>query len=206
MIPDFEDGVVSIRRDANSLSVVALVLGASDVQSSRKASARPLILASQQLANVNSVEEAKAAIKAVLAAKEVVGSKSDVQWEKVAQLTPLMKSALPLLATEIKRLSRNEKTLLRSSNADKVVDHSTLIVAIALGGCQNVDETLSPKDDALWQEYCANLANAALAFNLDANKLRAGEGDFNKLKEDFKKVEATCSSTCHEKFGGYSAE
>ena len=206
MIPDFEDGVVSIRRDANSLCVVALVLGASDVQSSRKASSKPLVLASQQLASVNSVDEAKAAIKAVLAARDVVGSNSDVHWEKVAQLAPLMKSALPLLATEIKRLSRNEKTLLRSSNAVKVVDHSTLIVAIALGCRQNVDETLSPKDDSLWQEYCANLANAALAFNLEANKFKAGEGNFSQLKEDFKKVEATCSSTCHEKFGGYSAE
>lgn len=206
MIPDFEDGIVSIRRDANSLSVVALVLGASDVQSSRKASAKPLILAAQQLANASSVDEAKTAIKAVLAAKDVVGSKSGVQWGKVAQLSPLMKNALPLLATEIKRLSRNEKTLMRSTNANKVIDHSTLIVAIALGARKNVDETLSPKDDTLWQEYCANLANVALEFNLEANKLKAGEGNFNRLKEYFKKVEATCSSTCHEKFGGYSAE
>ena len=103
-------------------------------------------------------------------------------------------------------MSRNEKTFLRSGNAKKVVDKSTIMVAIALGCRENVDETLSPDDEKLWLEYCDKLASSTLEFNERANALAAGSGSFDDMKDAYKAVEETCNSTCHEKFGGKSAE
>ena len=206
MIPDFEDGCIGVRREANALAVVATTLGASAVESPRKASASALLDVAQALASADSVAEVKKAYKELAAAKAKKGTNSSMEWKKVASLKPLMKNAIPAYSTEIKRLSRNEKTFLRSGNSKKVIDKSTIMVAIALGCRDNVDETLAPNDEKLWLEYCDRLASAALDFNEQANAVAAGQGSFDDMKEAYKAVEETCNSTCHEKFGGKSAE
>ena len=206
MIPDFEDGIVSVQRDANALAVVALTIGASDADSPSKPFAASLIKAAQELANSKDAAEVKTRLENVKKARQV---KSDekLTWDlKVASLRPIMKSALPALSTDIKRLARNEKTFLRRDNARKTINASTIMVAVALGCRENVDETLAPDSEDLWREYCAKLADAALDYNEKANALVSGSGSFDDLKEAGKRLEETCSSTCHEKFGGRAAE
>ena len=117
-----------------------------------------------------------------------------------------MKNAIPAFSTEIKRLSRNEKTFLRAGNSKKVVDKSTIMFSIALGCRENVDETQAPDEEKLWREYCDRLASATLEFNEQANAVASGKGSFDEMKAAYKVVEETCNSTCHEKFGGKSAE
>ena len=206
MIPDFEDGCIGVRREANSLAVVALVLGASDVESKRKASAPSLIKVAQALSSAESADEVKAAYKALGSAKAETGDSVSLKWKKVALLKPLMKNAIPAFSTEIKRLSRNEKTFLRAGNSKKVVDKSTIMFCIALGCRENVDETQAPDEEKLWREYCDKLASATLEFNEQANAVASGKGSFDEMKAAYKAVEETCNSTCHEKFGGKSAE
>ena len=99
-----------------------------------------------------------------------------------------------------------EKTFLRKANTKKVINASTTMVAIALGARENVDETLAPDEDEVWRDYCERLANAALEFNEHATAVAAGKGSFDDMKAAHKAVEETCSSTCHEKFGGQTAE
>ena len=205
MIPDFEDGVIAVRRDANALATVALVLGSSEADSQRKGSAPGLVAAAQKLESAKSVAEVKSAYQALIAARDGKGG-GKLEWSKVASLRPLMKYALPSLSTEIKRLARNEKTFLRKANTQKVIDASTIMVAIALGARENVDETLAPEEDEVWRGYCDRLANAALEFNENATAVAAGQGSFDDMKAAYKTVEETCSSTCHEKFGGQTAE
>ncbi len=206
MIPDFEDGVLGVRRDANALAVVAMTLAVSDSDASAASVASGLIETSQALANAKTGEEVKIAYKALVDARSKTGKISKAEWKKVASLRPLMKYAIPSLSAEIKRLSRNEKTFLRASNARKVIDDSTVMVAIAMGCRENVDETLSPNDEKVWKEYCERLAATTLEFNKQANLAAAKNGNFDDLKTAFKQVEETCNSTCHEKFGGKSAE
>ncbi|MBQ9873197.1 MAG: cytochrome c [Thermoguttaceae bacterium] len=201
MIPNFDDGVLGIRRDANALAVVAMTLGTLG-----KGSASELIAASEKLASADSKEGVKEAYQEIVAARSKTGSSEKLEWRKVAQLRPLMKNALPSLSTDIKRLARNEKTFLRAKNAEKVVDDSTIMVAIALGCRENVDETQSPDQEKIWREYCERLASAALDFNVKATAVAAKTGNFDEMKDAFKAIEETCNSTCHEKFGGKSAE
>ncbi|MDO5309110.1 MAG: hypothetical protein Q4G03_06405 [Planctomycetia bacterium] len=206
MIPSFDDGAVAVRRDANALAVVALALGVSKEDAPLKSVAKELVEIASTIASAGNAEEIEAAVKALDALKPGAKVDDQLQWHEVASLQPLMKYAVPSLSTDIKRLGRNEKTFLRGNNAKKVVDASTILVAIALGCRENVDQTLAPKEDALWREYCERLATAALDFNACANDVAAGKGDFDAMKDAFKVVESTCNSTCHEKFGGKTSD
>ncbi|MBR5758905.1 MAG: hypothetical protein IKX88_09945 [Thermoguttaceae bacterium] len=206
MIPNFEDGVLGVRRDANALAVVAMTLGASDYEAPICGVASDLIDASTQLAKAETVADVKKAYQALVAARAKKGTPKKLEWKKVAELQPLMKNALPSISTDVKRLSRNEKTFLRGENAQKVINDSTILAAIALGCRENVDETLAPTEEKVWREYCDRLATASVEFNKRANAVAAGKGSFDEMKEAFKAVEDTCSSTCHEKFGGKAAE
>jgi len=206
MIPKFEDGIVGVRRDASALAVVALVIGVTDADSSFKGVASDLIQATEQISNAKNVAEVKKGLRALKDASAGKGTPDNLSWTKVASLKPLMKYALPSLSTEIKRLARNEKTFLRSSNARKVIDDSTIMVAVALGCRENVDETQAPDEEKVWREYCEKLADSALEFNKLASDVAAKHGSFDDMKNSFKTVEETCSSTCHAKFGGQNAE
>ncbi len=207
LIPSFEDGAVGLYRDANALAAVALALGMSTEDAPAKAAAPALVEAAKAAASAKNLEEAQAAMKAVEAARTSKGSTDALRWnQKVVALRPLMKNAVPALTTEMKRLGRNEKTFLRRGNAKKVVDNSTVLVALALACRENVDETLAPEEDELWREYCERLAAAANDFNEKANATAAGKGDFAEALAAMKAVEATCNTTCHEKFGGKAAE
>ncbi len=199
--------MVGVRRDASALAVVALAIGASDAaDSSFKGSVSGLIQAADQISNAKNVAEVKKGLQALKGAVAGKGADEKLVWSKVASLKPLMKYALPSLSTEIKRLARNEKTFLRGSNAKKVIDDSTIMVAIALGCRENVDETQAPDEEKIWRQYCERLAESALEFNKRANEAAAKQGAFDDMKSAFKEVEETCSSTCHEKFGGQAAE
>ena len=207
LIPSFEDGSVGLYRDANALAAVALALGMSTEDSPAKAAAPALLEAAKAAASAKNLEEAQAAMKAVEAARTSKGSTDALAWnQKVVALRPLMKNAVPALTTEMKRLGRNEKTFLRRGNAKKVIDNATVLAAIALACRENVDETLAPEEDELWREYCERLAAAANDFNEKANATAAGKGDFAEALDAMKAVEATCNTTCHEKFGGKAAE
>ena len=204
MIPNFEDGVIGVRRDANALAVVALTLGASNYD--ERAIAKGLLESSERLARAANVNEVKSAFNDVVSARETKGSLEKLEQRKVAQLRSLMKYALPSLSTDVKRLSRNEKTFARGKNAAKVIDDSTIIFAIATGCRENVDETLAPTEEKLWRENCDRLAAAALEFNRKANAFIEKKGSFDDLKDSFQAIDETCSSTCHAKFGGKNAD
>lgn len=206
MIPNFEDGVLGVRRDANALAVVAMTLGVSDYDAPVCGSVSGIMAAAAELARAETVADVKKAYQSLLAAREKPGAAKELDWAKVADLSPLMKYALPSLTTEVKRLARNEKTFLRGKNTKKVIDDSTIIVAIALGCRENVGETLAPDEDELWREYCERLAAASLEFNKQANAVAAKEGSFDDMKAAFEAVDDTCNSTCHETFGGSLTE
>ncbi|MCF0234058.1 MAG: hypothetical protein HUK22_03665, partial [Thermoguttaceae bacterium] len=196
---------VGLYREANSLAVVAMALGASEDDSPLKVAAEPLIAAAQQAAGAKNLAEAKTALKAVIEARAAKNGATPLEWKKVATLKPLMKNAVPALSTEIKRLGRNEKTLTRGKNAQKVLDNAAILATIAVGCRDNVTETLAPKEEKLWLEYCARFHAAAIDYS-DKIEAAAKGGDFEEAAAAFKVLESTCNATCHEKFGGQTAE
>ena len=200
--PNFSDGAESLYRDANVLALLALAIGKSEGDSALKPAAPALVAAAVKVGSARNLIEATAAVAEVKAALSVSGDVSTLEWKKTAKLSPLMKKALPSITTEMKRLGRNEKTLARSNNLDKVVGSSATLVVIAIGCRPNVDETLAPTEAQLWEQYCDRLYDAAAKLNHAADAFRAGSGTFDDFSAAYKEVDSTCNTTCHEKFGG----
>ncbi|MDO5579886.1 MAG: hypothetical protein Q4G69_02020 [Planctomycetia bacterium] len=200
--PNFSDGVESLLRDTNTFSLIALALGMSPEKSEYKEAVPVLIAAAYKLNDVKDLDSAKAGIESLRKAFEQKSDISALQWTKVAHLVPVMKKALPSLSTEIKRLTRSERTFRRGSNPSKIIGDSAAIAAIALGCRPNVDETLAPKEADLWNLYCLQLHKASMDLNRAAHGVKSGSVSFEELSKAFDLLDSTCSSTCHEKFGG----
>ncbi|MBR2585094.1 MAG: hypothetical protein IKE64_06650 [Thermoguttaceae bacterium] len=201
MNPNFEDGVGSFYRDTNIIALLALAVGLSPEDSPYKASASAIVSAAESASKVQSLADAKTTA-ADLKASFTEMSGGDLAWTKVADLGPVMKKGLPNITTEIKRLGKNEKTLTRSGNLDKVIGSTATLAVIAQGCRPNVGDTLAPDEDAQWQEFCGRLYDAAMAANRAAVDLKDGSGTFDAFQAAHKEIEATCNTTCHAVFGG----
>ena len=79
-----------------------------------------------------------------------------------------------LLTTEIKRLSKNEKTLLRSRNA-KTWPVMPRLAVVAAGSRLSVAETNALDQEALWKECCDEFCVLSLNVNEAAHAMGNGE-------------------------------
>ncbi|MDO4587700.1 MAG: hypothetical protein Q4C95_10440, partial [Planctomycetia bacterium] len=202
MNPNFSDGVESLYRDANVFILIALVIGKSPEESQYKTAVVGLIEAAQKINFVSNKEEAKEAVEKTKEAFQSQNDPSMLKWEKVAHLSPIMKKALPSMTTEIKRLSRNEKTFRREANTQKILGASAALAVVAIGCRPNVDETLAPNEEELWQSYCDKLYSRAIELNKVAHQVHEEKIPFETFSAAFKEIDSTCNTTCHEKFGG----
>lgn len=199
--PNFEDGVGSLYRETNIIALLALAVGLSPEESTYKDSAPAIVAAAVSASSAQSLAEAKSAV-ADLKAAFGQSSDADLAWSKVANLAPVMKKGLPNITTEIKRLGKNEKTLTRAGNIDKVIGATATLAVIAQGCRPNVGDTLAPNEDGQWQEFCDRLYNAAMAANRAAVDLKSGSGTYDAFSVAHKEIESTCNTTCHATFGG----
>lgn len=196
---DFGDASGNLMRDANVLVLLAMAIAQSDESGDLKAAAPAVLADAKALLAAGDAEAAAAAVKAIKAdVASPAGSAAPVRWEKAAQLAPLMGKIVPSLTSEIKRLSKNEKTLLRAGNIDKVAGAAALLTVVAEGSRLNVSETTAPDQDALWKEYCDEFAVLSLNVNRTARALSNG-GAFDDYAAALKELEKTCN-VCHAKF------
>ncbi|MDD3586493.1 MAG: hypothetical protein PHQ75_04870 [Thermoguttaceae bacterium] len=182
-------------------AILALAIGMSPEKSEIAPSVPGMIAAAQKLAQVKTLEETTAAM-ATLQNSIGKASNAPLTWEKTVTLAPVMKKAIPALSTEIKRLTRSEKTFTRGSNAEKVRGASAALAVAALGCRPNVGETRAPNEKELWEKYCQQLYNTSLNLNTVVHQTMDGKASFDALSKAFEAVDETCNTTCHEKFGG----
>ena len=203
-IPNFTEAVGGLYRDVNMMILLAMAIGQSDEEGKWKPCAADVIQSGKSVISAKNKDDAAAAAKSLqkILADPAAAAEADVTWEKAAHLAPLMKKALPSLTTEIKRLGRNEKTFKRGENPEKVAGSAAALAVIAVGCRPNVDETIAPEEGKLWEEYCDTLYASAMKLNEAAGAVRDGNGSFADFSAALKEVDATCTATCHEKFGG----
>lgn len=202
--PVFEDAAGGLHRDVNTLILLAMAIGQSEEEGQFKSAAPRIVEVGREIIAADNPADAAAGVetlKKIIAAPDSETG-GEIKWEKAAHLPPLMKKALPSLTTEIKRLGRNEKTFKRGENSAKVAGNAATLAVIAVGCRPNVDETTAPDEEELWKEYCDVLYASAMKLNETAGAVRDGNGTFADFSAALKEVEATCSATCHEKFGG----
>lgn len=196
---DFDDAAGNLRRDANVLLLLAIAIGRSDESGTLKPAAPALLREAKALleaADAKTAAEAVKAIQNIVAAPEA--SEGEVDWENTVQLAPLMAKVVPSLTTEIKRLSKNEKTLLRSRNAKNVAGNAAALAVVAAGSRLSVAETNAPDQEALWKECCDEFCVLSLNVNEAAHAMGNG-GAFDDYTVALQELEETCN-TCHEKF------
>ncbi|MEJ5341761.1 MAG: hypothetical protein WHT09_09350 [Thermogutta sp.] len=158
---DFKDLQSKVIKDAETLAVLALVLGLHDENTPYKAAAPALIKAARELsaAAAKDYASAKKALAAVEAAKSAAGDPNGLKWEKVASLKELMEQ-VPLVNS---RLKRNMRRFERQ--AETIAMDSAVIAAIAQGSMANLDETSKPENAEQWFQFCAAMRDAAAQVN-----------------------------------------
>ncbi|WP_347246518.1 hypothetical protein [Thermogutta sp.] len=158
---DFKDLQAKVIKDAETIAVLALVLGLHDENTPYKAAAPALIKAARELsaAAAKDYASAKKALGALEAAKSSVGDPNGLKWEKVASLKELMEQ-VPLVNS---RLKRNMRRFERQ--AEVIAVDSAVIAAIAQGSMANLDETNKPENAEQWFQFCAAMRDAAAQIN-----------------------------------------
>lgn len=155
---EFADMQSRVVKDAETVSVLALVLGLHDENNAYKGAASELIKTSQAVAQAADYAAAKAAFAQLQAAKSAKGG--DVTgWVRVASLKALMEQ-VPLVNS---RLKRNLRRFDRQ--AESIAVDAAVIAAIAQGSMANLEETIQPSNSEKWFAYCEQMRDAAAAVN-----------------------------------------
>lgn len=188
---DFEVKQTRLKREANTLAALGLVLAWHDTDHPLKGAAPTLIPAAQKLAAAKTLDEAKPALEEVKAVLSGSADKSDPPaWGKVASLGALMKQVTFINS----RLRRNVTGKRFADQSQDTARYAALLAAI--GQVSNFD-THEVKDEALlpqWYEYCATMRDSAGRINAAA---KAGNQD--AAKTALADLDKSCSG-CHKTF------
>jgi hypothetical protein len=189
-----QSGVERIKRDANTLAVLALVLGKHDENNRYQVSADALLQTSLQLAaKLASFAEAKTAFEKLEAAiKQESGSPANLTWKPVGDIVEHM-NQVPKLNTALRggvtgSAERFEKSLEKS--AGLAASLAALAQISVLDDSYCTDES----DRADWIELSGLMRDAAYEVNQAIRR-----GDQAAAKEGLKPLARTCDD-CHEQF------
>jgi len=182
---DFAEFQARVVKDAETIAVLALVLGLHDDKNQYQAAAPAIIKAARELsaAAAKDYASAKAALAALEAAKASNGDPSSLKWEKVASLKELMQQ-VPLVNS---RLKRNMRRFERQA-ATIAVD-AAVIAAVSQASMANLDETKQPSEAQKWFAFCADSRDAAAAINKAAKA---------KNQADAEKALAAMTKSCDD--------
>ncbi len=178
-------------KDANTIAVLALVLGKHDDENNLQRPAAEVIQAATQLADkAEKLADAKVAYAALVEATKHPASSEPLQWKSVGNIQEIMLQ-VPLLNTSL-RGAVNPKRF--ASTADKAAGLAATLAAIAQ--VSMFDETYcgDDADRAEWVELCALMRDAAKDVH-DAVR----RGDQDAANDALKPLMRTCDD-CHDQF------
>jgi cytochrome c556 len=190
---EFDDAAITrIKKDGNTITALALVLGMHDARNKLKPVAPALIKASQELAKAKDFDAATAAMAAVKSAMEGKGDAGGdaLKWGRVASMSQLMKQ-VPSVNSALKRgLTPQRFKQLQTQSAGQ----SATLAAIAQAVMADTHEVKNPAEIDKWYQYCAEMRDAAGAVNaaIHANDQAATAGGMSRLAQ-------SCES-CHAVF------
>jgi hypothetical protein len=160
---DYKDNADKIKRDANTLTALALVLGNHDADNELKAAAPALIGASQELAKAADYAAAKSALENVRSAIDGKGERAAKaaapKWAKVASMGQLMKQ-VTFVNNRLKRSMRR----FGKQNEEQARD-AAVLAAIAQAVVYDTHEVKNPGDLDRWYQLCGQMRDAAGELN-----------------------------------------
>ena len=191
---DFDDASVTrLKKDANTLAVLGLVLALHDKDNRFKNGSGDLIKAAQSLAAASDYDSAHAAYLELKKAAngESASDSTPKEWQKVASLGQLMKQ-VPTINTQLKRGVGTADRLKRMQNES--AGHAAALAAIAQASMADTHEVKNPADMDKWYQCCAEMRDAAGEVNAAVR-----EGDHAKTTAAMLRLAKSCE-TCHQAF------
>ena len=186
-----------VKRDANTLVVIAQALALHDEDHQLKAGGSGLYAATQQLAAALDHATAQQALSQVKAAAggEATGANTtgaaDVSWTaKSASLGPLMKQ----VTFQFNRLKRNTRGDRLAKQAAETTCGATLLAVIAQAVQADTHEVKDPADTDKWYQLTAAMRDASAQL-----RSTIATGDAAATAESLAALDKTCKS-CHEVF------
>jgi cytochrome c556 len=179
-------------KDANTLAVLALVLSQHDADFPQKSSMPALLKAAQSLAAAEAnAELAQQALTAIKMAREGKSPASEpVKWERVASL-PLLMKQVPLVHAGLKRgvaPNRLKRT------AEQSAEQAATLAAMAQASSFDDEYADSPEEVTAWQEFCAQMRDAAGEVNSAVHSQ-----DQARVDAGMARMHESCEA-CHAKF------
>lgn len=191
-----ETGVERVKRDANTLAVLALVLGKHDEGNRYQGAAVAMLTDSLQLAaksaNFADAKTAFAKLSETLQQEKAPTAPTELTWKPVGDIVELM-NQVPKLNTALRggvtgSAERFEKSL------DKSAGLAASIAAIAQISVLDDTYCTSDADRADWIELSGLMRDAAYEVNQAIRR-----GDQAAAREGLKPLARTCDD-CHEQF------
>lgn len=189
---EYKDNADKIKRDAHTLTVLALALGNHDTDNELKAAAQAVIQSAQALAKAKDYAAAKSALEQLHAAiagkSEQPADAGPPKWARVASMGQLMKQ-VTLVNNRFKRGMRRFGKQTEEQARDAAV-----LAAIAQAVVFDTHEVKNPNDLDRWYQLCGQMRDAAgeLNANVSAADKAGAEAALAKLAQ-------SCDD-CHEVF------
>ncbi|NIP87008.1 MAG: hypothetical protein GTO03_16160 [Planctomycetales bacterium] len=186
----------TVRKSADMLAVLALVIGNHDQDHPRKATAGKLLAAAEELAEAAAQQEAAQValqqLKQVLAGEAAGGDgdEASLEWRRVADMENLMKQVQFLNS----RLKRSVKGTKLKSQADKTTAYAATLAAVAQGIVADTSDVENDADLEKWYQFCAEMRDAAGQVN---QAIHAQDAD--RVQASMEQLKASCDA-CHAVF------
>lgn len=181
-----------VRRNAHTLTVLALALALHDSPHRLSTAAPALIAASQALAATKDHPTAVEACAALAAVAEQPGSNDGPapEWARAASLSQLMKQ-VTFVHNLLRRNLRGERF---ASRADENAQHAALLAVIAQAALVDTHEVKDPAQVGEWYAFSGEMRDAAGALNAAIHA-----ADAEAAADASKRLERSCTA-CHQVF------
>jgi len=189
---EYDEGKQSrVKKDANTVAILALTIGMHDGEHKLKANAGGVIKAAQELSKASDkFEGAKAASEAMQKAATATAGTKVTKWEKAGDMVALMK-AVPLINNTLKKAAAD---LAKGKNAETAAGAAATMAAIAQGTLVDTEAVKNAADTPKWYQFSAEMRDAAG----EVNKLAKAK-DQAAMAAAMSKLSKTCED-CHAVF------
>jgi hypothetical protein len=178
-----------VKKDANTVAAISLVLGQHDQPSKYQAASAAMIKAAQALAEAS--KDFAAAKEAFSALKGAAETKSEpIAWGEVASLPALMQQ-VPIVNNSLRRSLAPARF---KKQAGQIAEQAATLAAIAQASWHDTSSAADDADAVAWRKFCDEMRDAAAGVNAAAHKLDQPAADAAA-----KKLAQSCDS-CHAKF------
>jgi hypothetical protein len=187
-----EEAVKRVVRDANTLAVLALVLGKHDQANRYQSSAGALLHSALKLAEKSqNYQAARDAYTKLVESTNAKNGSGDLAWKSVGNIADLMQQ-VPTLNTKLRGQVRSAERFEKSR--DEAAGLAATLAAIGQVSLFDDSYCTDQADRASWIERCGLMRDAAYDINQAVQR-----GEREAAVEKLKPLARTCDD-CHEQF------